>query len=96
MDHGPSSKWGQDVASGYKTRLGLWMFFAYCIVYAGFVLINSVWPKVMEKEIGSLNLATLYGLGLIVIALIMALIYNTLSSRAEEKIDRLYGEVEEE
>jgi uncharacterized membrane protein (DUF485 family) len=96
MDHGPSSDWGQDVTSGYKTRLGLWMFLIYSIVYAGFVVINSVWPKIMEKSIGSLNLATIYGFGLIVLALVMALIYNSLSSKAEERVNSLCSDGEEE
>lgn len=96
MDHGPSTDWGQDVSSGYKTRLGIWMFIFYTIVYAGFVVINSMWPKVMEITIGSINLAAVYGFGLIVLALVMALIYNALSCRAEDRISRLYTRNEED
>ncbi len=90
--HGPSSNWGEDLASGYKTRLGLWMFLVYGIVYAGFVVINSAWPELMAIPVGRLNLAVAYGMGLIVLALIMALIYNTLSSRAEERYDTIFAE----
>ena len=91
MDHGPSTHWGEDLASGYKTRLGLWMFLVYCIVYAGFVILNSVSPKLMAMAVGRLNLAIVYGFGLIVLALVMALIYNTLTSRAEERYAAMFG-----
>lgn len=96
MDHGPSTDWGADKASGYKTRLGLWMFLVYCIVYGGFVLVNSVWPKLMERTVGSLNWAIAYGFGLIGFALLLAIIYNALSSRAEERFSDQFTDDEEE
>ena len=96
MNHGPSSDWGKDNATAYKTRLGLRMFFVYLIVYAGFVVINSVWPEVMSKAIGGLNLAVVYGFGLIVFALVLALIYNALCCRAEERLNDAYTDDEEE
>ncbi|MHB0911844.1 MAG: DUF485 domain-containing protein [Armatimonadota bacterium] len=96
MDHGPSTEWGKDHASEYKTRLGLWMFLVYSIVYAGFVAINSIWPKLMERVVGSVNLAVVYGFALIVLALVMALIYNALSGRAEERFNNAYTDDEEE
>lgn len=96
MDHGPSTHWGEDLASGYKTRLGLWMFLAYGIVYAGFVIINSVNPKLMAMTVGRTNLAIIYGFGLIILALIMALVYNTLASRAEERYAAMFGTKDEE
>lgn len=96
MNHGPSSDWGEDRASGYKTRLGLWMFLVYCLVYGGFVVVNSVWPSLMEKSIGSLNWAVAYGFGLIGFALILAFVYNALSCRAEERFNDQYSDDEEE
>ncbi len=87
MDHGPSAQWGEDRASGYKMRIGLWMFLVYCLVYAGFVLVNSVWPHLMAKPLGSLNWAVAYGFGLIGLALVMAVIYNHLSSKAEKELN---------
>ena len=96
MSHGPSTNWGKDKASGFKTRLGLWMFLLYSIVYAGFVLINSIWPKLMEKSVGNLNWAVTYGFGLIVFALVLALVYNALSSRAEVMYNDEYTDDEKE
>lgn len=85
MDHGPSTHWGEDKSAGYKLRIGLWMFLVYCIVYAGFVVINSVWPDLMAKPLGSSNLAVIYGIGLIIFALALAIVYNHMCGRAEEK-----------
>jgi uncharacterized membrane protein (DUF485 family) len=96
MDHGPSTDWGDDKAAAYKTRLGLWMFLIYCIVYAGFVVMNSVRPDLMARLVGGMNLAIVYGFGLIVLALVMAFIYNALSSRAEERFAAAYSDDEEE
>jgi len=96
MEHGPATDWGEDKASGYKQRLGMWMFASYCIVYAAFVVINSVNPKLMSKSVGNLNLAVTYGFALIVVALVLAVIYNALSTRAEERLNDAYTDDEEE
>jgi hypothetical protein len=61
MAHGPAVKLGKDNASGYKTRLGIWMFFLYTLIYAGFIAINTVKPTLMEATFGGLNLAMIYG-----------------------------------
>jgi uncharacterized membrane protein (DUF485 family) len=90
MDHGPSTSWGKDRASGYKTRLGLRMFAVYAVVYAAFVVVNAVRPEWMAARIGQLNLATVYGFGLIIFALILALIYNGLSGRAEAQYAAMF------
>ncbi|QVK21606.1 DUF485 domain-containing protein [Mycoplasmatota bacterium] len=87
MGHGPATKWEEDKSSDYKARLGIWMFFGYIIIYGGFMLINVINPKLMGLDIGSLNLAVVYGFGLIVFALILAIIYNNLCSRAEKKLN---------
>ncbi len=96
MEHGPATEWGEDKASGYKQCLGLWMFAVYSIVYAAFVIINSIYPKLMGKSIGGLNLAVIYGIGLIVVALILAVIYNALSTRAERRFNNPNTDTEEE
>lgn len=96
MDHGPSTDWGDDKAARYKTRLGIWMFIVYALVYASFIVVNSMWPKLMERVVGSLNWAVAYGFGLIGFALVMAFVYNALSSRAEEKYNSQYTDDEQE
>lgn len=78
----------KDRAIGYKTRLGVWMFLAYALVYAGFIVINIVNPRLMEKTvIFGLNLAVVYGFGLIILSAIMALIYNALCIRKEKALN---------
>lgn len=96
MDHGPSTEWGEDKASAYKTRLGIWMFLIYLVVYAGFVVLSSVRPDIMARLFGGLSMAIVYGFGLIVLAMIMAFIYNALSGRAEESFNTAYTDDEEE
>lgn len=84
MLHEPASSSGPDHASAYKTRIGMYMFILYSLVYSGFVIINVVSPVLMEKEIVfGLNLAAVYGFGLIVFALFLALIYNAMCAKEE-------------
>jgi uncharacterized membrane protein (DUF485 family) len=88
MGHGPAVKLGKDNAAGYKTRLGIWMFIFYTLCYGSFVAINSVKPTLFEMTIGGLNLAVVYGIGLIVFAFILALIYNSLCTKAELRLNK--------
>jgi len=86
MDHGPSTEWKEDVkTSRIKSKIGIWMFAGYTIVYAVFIILNVTNPKLMGIDAGMLNLAIIYGFGLILLALIMALIYNALCGWVEEK-----------
>lgn len=84
MQHGPSTKWKKDQASPIKELLGKWLFVLYTIVYAGFILINVFSPKFMATDIGSFNVAIAYGFGLIIFAIFLAMIYNHVSTKAEE------------
>jgi uncharacterized membrane protein (DUF485 family) len=61
-------------------RNGLVLFFAYLALYATFMLISAFKPDLMaSRPFGGVNLAVLYGLGLIVAALVLAAIYMYLS-----------------
>jgi uncharacterized membrane protein (DUF485 family) len=63
------------------------MFILYALIYAGFVVLNLVHPGSMETIVfGGLNLAVVYGFGLIVFALILALIYNLACGRREKRL----------
>ncbi len=84
MLHEPATPSGKDPASGYKARIGMRLFIFYALVYAGFVAINLIDPKIMETKVAfGLNLAVVYGMGLIVLSLIMALIYNRMCAKRE-------------
>ena len=79
MLHEPAAQSGPDASADYKMRIGVWMFLLYAAVYAAFVAINQLKPLWMETQIiFGLNLAVVYGFGLIAFALVLALIYNHL------------------
>jgi hypothetical protein len=88
MLHEPARDSGPDPASAYKSRLGLRMFLFYCVFYAGFVLVNvGTEGKAMQAIVlAGLNLAVVYGMSLIVLALVMALIYNHLCTAKEKEL----------
>ena len=88
MGHGPAVKLGRDDAATYKTRLGIWMFILYTLVYAGFVVINAAWPALMEKIVFGQTLAVVYGFGLIGFALVLAMIYNKFCTAAEKRMNQ--------
>jgi len=95
MHHEPAPESGPDPASRYKTRLGVGMFIFYTIVYIGFVMTNVLtegWAMQTIVFMG-LNLAVVYGIGLIVLALVLALIYNALCTNKENEMAE--GEVSE-
>lgn len=84
MLHEPAAQTGIDRAAEYKSRLGIIMFIFYSLIYAGFVAINVLSPKSMEiKIVFGLNLACVYGFGLIILALIQALIYDGMCRKQE-------------
>lgn len=77
-----------DHAIAYKVRLGVILFFAYALVYVGFIAISLYDVTLMDKTVLlGLNLAVVYGFGLIVIALVLALVYNAMCSAQEKKLN---------
>lgn len=59
-----------------NARIGLFLFALYSALYLTFVLLNAFAPRVMEMIVfAGLNLAVAYGLGLIVVAFLLALLY---------------------
>ncbi|MCD4780076.1 MAG: DUF485 domain-containing protein [Candidatus Omnitrophica bacterium] len=89
MAHGPATNWGTDNASEFKTKMGIKLFLIYCFIYSGFVAINTFLPKLMElKIVFGLNLACVYGFGLIILAIIMGLTYNAACSKAETSMNK--------
>ena len=62
-----------------KSNIGVRMTILYALVYSGFVILSVFFPTLMGVEaIFGLNLAIAYGLALIIIAIIFAIIYNAL------------------
>ncbi len=72
----PSDEPRDAVVEAHNARIGLWLFALYASVYAVFVAINAFWPQMMNAiAFDGLNVATVYGLGLIVGAFVVSLIY---------------------
>jgi uncharacterized membrane protein (DUF485 family) len=89
MHHGPAVELGKDHSIAYKTRLGVILFFVYLFVYAGFVFIGVFYPTLMGvSALAGLNLAFVYGMGLIVLAIIMGLVYNYFCTKHEDRMNK--------
>ncbi|HSM25151.1 MAG TPA: DUF485 domain-containing protein [Anaerolineaceae bacterium] len=87
MLHEPATPAEKDPAGPYKMRLGIRMFIFYALFYAGFVAINLLFPSAMGAIVFmGLNLATVYGITLIIVALIEALIYNHMCNKKENEL----------
>lgn len=72
-DRPPPSSWA------YNARVGLILFFVYLALYAGFIGIAAVNPHAMATPVlAGANLAVVYGLGLILSAFALALVYMVL------------------
>ncbi len=95
MEHGPATEWQEDASQDYKTKLGLIMCAVFVVVYLAFILTAVISPRTMAVDVGKLNLAIVFGFGIIVLAIVEALVYNYLCSR-REKLDQKAGEGEAE
>lgn len=88
MHHEPVVELGADYAQKKKSKLGLWFFFLYFLFYAGFVIIGVFNYELLAKEvIGGVNIALLYGIGLIVFAVLSGILYNYFCSRYEDNMN---------
>jgi len=97
MEHGPAAEWKKEKSEGFKSRLGLIMFAAFTPIYLVFILITVINPRLMAINVGSLNLAVVYGFAIIIIAIIFALIYNRICSKREKKdedTEKVEGKIE--
>ena len=69
-------------ATGYNARLGLVLFFVYLLLYGGFVTLAAFDPPAMGRPaVAGVNVAVVYGFGLIVAAFVLALVYMALCRR---------------
>ena len=80
FDHGPAQPAEADdpVTSARNARYGLCLFFLYFSFYAVFVAVNAFWPDVMSRQVAGVNLSVSYGLGLILAAIVLSLVYSWL------------------
>lgn len=70
----------------WNARLGLVLFAVYLVLYGGFVVLNAFRADMMElTPLAGLNLAILYGFGLIIGALLLSFVYGLLCRNPEEQ-----------
>jgi uncharacterized membrane protein (DUF485 family) len=88
MLHEPAVEIGADYASKKKTRLGIILFTVYASIYGLFVLLGLFYTDLLGlKAVGNVNLAVVYGIGLILLAAIMGFIYSLICSRMEDQMN---------
>ena len=67
------------------SRLGLFLFWIYVALYGGFMALVLVRPDLLSlRPFGGVNLAILYGMGLIAAAFVLAVVYMLLRSGHRE------------
>jgi len=89
MHHEPAVELGRDLSIPKKTKLGVILFIAYLLIYAGFVVIGTLFTDALGVQIFfGLNFAVFYGMGLIVLAAVVGLFYNYFCTKYEEQMNR--------
>ena len=71
-DAGPGS-----ARTAHHARIGIVLFAIYVVLYAGFMILAAFRPDLMDAPtpLGSVNLAIMYGMGLILAAFVLAVVY---------------------
>jgi uncharacterized membrane protein (DUF485 family) len=79
LDHGSThpKEIEDPLIAARNARYGMVLFLIYLAFYGGFVVLNTFAPQQMETTPAfGVNLAILYGFGLIVVAMVLALLYS--------------------
>lgn len=89
MLHEPAAKQEKDNASDWKAKLGIKLFWLYCIIYMGFVGIAVFATDLMKTPVlAGTNLAIIYGMALIIFAIILGLVYNRACTKKENELNK--------
>ena len=89
MLHEPAARQEKDNASDWKAKLGIKLFWLYCIIYMGFVGMAVFAPELMKTPVlAGANLAIAYGIALIVFAIVLGLVYNHFCSKKEAEMNK--------
>jgi uncharacterized membrane protein (DUF485 family) len=79
---GPTTR---DAVVAFNARLGVVLFLLYLLFYTGFIYLNAFQRERMAADaLGGVNLAVVYGFGLIIAAFVLAIVYMVLCRRASE------------
>jgi len=88
MLHEPAAKQEKDLASEWKAKLGIKLFWLYCIIYVGFVALAVFATETLKTPVlRGANLAIIYGLALIVFAIILGMVYNHVCTKKEDEFN---------
>jgi len=88
MLHEPAAKQEKDAASDWKAKLGIKLFWLYCIIYIGFVALAVFFTETLKTPVfRGTNLAIIYGMALIVFAIVLGLIYNHVCTKKEDELN---------
>ena len=88
MLHEPAAKQKKDNASDWKSKLGIKLFWLYCVIYMGFVGTAVFAPEAMKVPVlAGTNLAITYGMALIIFAIVLGLIYNHACTKKENEMN---------
>lgn len=80
----------KEIVTLQKSKLGVRLFFVYLICYAGFVILGVFQYELLATTVvAGLNLAITYGIGLILFAVILGIIYNYYCSRYEDQAEEM-------
>ena len=82
LDHShlPPAEARDPVVERHNARLGLVLFAVYLAAYGAYVAINTFRPAVMDRvPLLGVNLAVLSGMGLIIGAFVLAVVYAALA-----------------
>ena len=75
-----------------SARLGLILFGIYLLTYIVFVLMNALVPEMMEQTpLAGINVAILFGVGLILLAFVLSLFYGIFAGNSSATVTRTEG-----
>lgn len=79
----------KEIVTRQKSKLGVRLFFVYLICYAGFVALGVFNYELLSTTVFSgLNLAIVYGMGLILFAIVLGVIYNHYCTKYEDAVEK--------
>lgn len=78
MDHGPNQQQTEDPRNIARNQsIGWFLFFLYALAYFGFIVVCVLMPDILDQRlILDLPNSVSFGFGLILLAMVLALVYG--------------------